>query len=125
ADNRARMNRVVETLRRQGIEARDIQTSGLSLNAVYDYPSNESPRLRGYRASNQVTVRVRDLNALGQAADAVVAAGANQINGISFGLSDPSAAEDAARRDAVRVLQSRAQLYAEATGMRLVGLRSL
>ena len=125
AQNRARMNQVIAALRRQGVEERHIQTSGLNLNAVYDYPPNEQPRLRGYQASNQVTIQVRDLDNLGRAIDAVVAAGANQINGVSFGLIDPRAAEDAARRAAVQSLQSKAQLYAEATGMRIVGLRTL
>ena len=124
-DNATRMTQVIAALRRAGIAERDIQTSGLNLNAVYDYPQNEQPRLRGYQASNQVTVIVRDLNRVGQAADAVVAAGANQINGISFGLQNPAAAEDQARREAIRVLQSRAQLYSEATGLRLIGLRTL
>lgn len=125
AQNRAQMNQVIAALRRQGIEERHIQTSGLNLNAVYDYPQNEQPRLRGYQASNQVTIQVHDLDNLGRAIDAVVAAGANQINGVNFGLSDPRAAEDQARRAAVRALQAKAQLYAEATGMRLVGLRAL
>jgi uncharacterized protein YggE len=110
---------------RPGIEERHIQTSGLNLNAVYDYPQNEQPRLRGYQASNQVTIQVHDLDNLGRAIDAVVAAGANQIHGVAFGLSDPRAAEDQARVAAVRALQAKAQLYAEATGMRLVGLRTL
>lgn len=125
AENRARMTQVISALRRQGIEERHIQTSNLNLTAVYDYAERQSPRLRGYQASNQVTVRVEDLARLGQAVDAVVSAGANQIHGISFGLRDPSAAEDAARRAAVRALQAKAELYAQATGLRLVGLRSL
>lgn len=125
AQNRARMTQVIAALRRQGIEERYIQTSALNLNAVYDYPQNEQPRLRGYQASNQVTVQVHDLDNLGRAIDAVVASGANQINGVTFGLRDPRAAEDQARRAAVQALQARAQLYAEATGMRLVGLRTL
>lgn len=125
AQNRARMNQVIAALRRQGIEERHIQTSGLNLNAVYDYPQNEQPRLRGYQASNQVTIQVNDLNNLGRAIDAVVEAGANQINGVSFGLADPRAAEDQARRAAVQALQAKAQLYAEATGLRLSGLRTL
>lgn len=125
AQNRTQMNQVIAALRRQGIEERHIQTAGLNLNAVYDYPQNEQPRLRGYQASNQVTIQVHDLDNLGRAIDAVVAAGANQINGVAFGLSDPRAAEDQARVAAVRALQAKAQLYAEATGMRLVGLRTL
>ena len=126
AQNRARMNQVIAALRREGVEERYIQTSALNLNAVYDYPPNGGqPSLRGYQASNQVTIQVHDLDNLGQAIDAVVASGANQINGISFGLRDPRAAEDQARRAAVQALQARAQLYADATGMRLIGLRTL
>ena len=125
AQNRARMAQVAAALRRQGVAERDIQTSGLNLNPVYTYRENQPPLLRGYQASNQVTVIVYDLERLGQAVDAVVASGANQVNGVSFGLRDPQTAENAARREAVRRLQAKAELYAQATGMRLKGLRSL
>ena len=123
--NAARMNAVMTALRRAGIEARDVQTSGLNLSAQYDYVQNEPPRLRGYQASNQVTVIINDLTQVGSTADAVVAAGVNQINGIGFGLKDPSAAENEARRLAVRALQAKAALYADALGVPLGGVRSL
>ncbi|MFN5615567.1 MAG: SIMPL domain-containing protein, partial [Brevundimonas sp.] len=123
--NARRMTGVSAALRRAGIAERDIQTAGLSLSAQYDYVQNEAPRLRGYQASNRVTVIVPDLARTGEVADAVVAAGVNQIDGVSFGLQDPSAAEDQARRLAVRALQAKAALYAEALGVRLGGIRSL
>lgn len=123
--NATRMNQVMAALRRAGIEARDVQTSGLNLSAQYDYVQNEPPRLRGYQASNQVTVIINDLTKVGATADAVVAAGVNQINGIGFGLKDPSAAENQARLMAVRNLQAKATLYAEALGVELAGIRSL
>lgn len=123
--NARRMAEVSAALRRAGIAERDIQTAGLNLSAQYDYVQNEAPRLRGYQASNRVTVIVRDLARTGSVADAVVAAGVNQIDGVSFGLQDPSAAEDQARRLAVRALQAKAALYAEALGVRLDGIRSL
>jgi uncharacterized protein YggE len=72
-----------------------------------------------------VTVTVHDLKRLGQAVDATVDAGANQVNGISFGLDDPTAAENAARETAVRALQAKADLYARATGYRIQRLVSL
>ena len=125
SQNAARMTQVMTALRRAGIEARDVQTSGLNLSAQYDYVQNEPPRLRGYQASNQVTVIINDLTRVGTTADAVVAAGVNQINGIGFGLRDPSAAEDQARLIAVRNLQSKAALYARALGVELGGIRSL
>lgn len=123
--NRERMSQVIAALRRQGIAEKDIQTSGLNLSAQYTYRENQPPLLRGYQASNQVTVTVFEIDRLGAAVDAVVASGANQVNGIGFGLRDPQAAEDAARREAVRRLKAKADLYAQATGMRIKGLRSL
>ena len=125
SQNAARMNQVMAALRRAGIEARDVQTSGLNLSAQYDYVQNEPPRLRGYQASNQVTVIINDLTRVGTTADAVVAAGVNQINGIGFGLKDPTSAENQARQIAVRNLQAKAALYADALGVRLGGIRSL
>jgi uncharacterized protein YggE len=125
ADNARRMTEVFAALRRAGIAERDIQTSGLNLSAQYDYVQNEPPRLRGYQASNRVTVDIMDLDAVGITADAVVAAGVNQIDGIAFGLKDPKVAEDEARRLAVRALQDKAALYARALGVALGPIRSL
>ena len=123
--NAAQMTKVIASLKKAGIAEKDIQTSNLNLQAQYDYQQNEPPKLRGYQASNQVTVTVRDLARLGAAVDATVSAGANQVNGISFGLSDPTAAENAAREKAVKALAAKANLYAAATGNRLARLASL
>ena len=122
ADNATRMNRLLAALRGRGVEAKDIQTSGLNLQPQYAYGQNEPPRLTGYQAADQVTVIVSDLSRLGATLDAVVSAGANQVNGVSFGLKDPKAAEDAARLKAVQALQAKAQLYASAAGYRIVRL---
>ena len=124
-DNAAQMTRVVAALRRAGIAERDIQTSGLNLSAQYDYVQNEPPKLRGYQAVNRVTVVINDLSKVGTTADAVVAAGVNQIDGISFGLKDPTAAENQARQLAVRNLQAKAQLYAQSLNVQLSGIRNL
>ncbi|WP_309643341.1 SIMPL domain-containing protein [Phenylobacterium sp.] len=123
--NAEQMNSVIAALRKAGIAEKDIQTSGLNLSPQYDYVQNEPPKLRGYQASNQVTVTVNDLAKLGAAVDATVKAGANQVNGISFGLKDPSSAENAARLDAVKALSAKAALYAQATGHRISRLVSL
>ena len=125
AQNATQMTRVAAALRRAGIAERDIQTSGLNLSPQYDYVQNEPPKLRGYQAVNRVTVNIYDLKAVGTTADAVVAAGVNQIDGISFGLRDPSVAENQARQVAVRNLQAKAQLYAQALNVPLGGIRSL
>jgi uncharacterized protein len=123
--NSARMRQVMAALRTAGLPERDIQTSGVNLNPQQVYVQNEPPRVTGYQASEQVTVQVHDLARLGAAVDATVGAGANQVNGISFGVADPTAAENAARELAVRALKAKADLYARATGYRVVRLVSL
>ncbi len=125
ADNARRMQEVFAALSRAGIADRDIQTSGLNLSAQYDYQQDQPPRLRGYQASNRVTVIINDLTKVGTTADAVVGAGVNQIDGIAFGLKDSKAAEDQARVLAVRAVQDKARLYAQALGVELGSIRSL
>ena len=125
AANAQRMNQVLAARKSAGIAAKDIQTSNLNLNAQYAYAQGQPPRLTGYQAANQVSVTVHDLSRLGAAVDATVNAGANQVNGISFGLDDPTAAENAARLAAVKALQAKAELYARATGYRVSRLVSL
>ena len=125
ADNARQMTQVIAALRRQGLESKDIQTSGISLQAQYDYQPNKAPQLTGYQASDQVTVTINDLGKLGPTLDAVTAAGANQIQGVSFGLKDPEAAQDQARLKAVKTLQARAELYAGAAGYRVGRLVNL
>ena len=123
--NAAQMTRVVAALKKAGIADRDIQTSSLNVNPQYVYEQNQPPKLNGYEASNQVTIQVRDLTKLGQTVDATVGAGATNVGGINFGLQNPQAAEDAARLDAVKALQAKADLYARATGYKIVRLVSL
>ncbi|WP_308238257.1 SIMPL domain-containing protein [Phenylobacterium sp. J367] len=123
--NAQKMSAVMAALKRGGIAEKDIQTSNLNLSPRYQYVENLPPKLIGYQTSNQVTVTVHDLKKLGQAVDATVNAGANQVHGISFGLDDPTAAENAARESAVKALAAKADLYARATGHRVVRLVTL
>lgn len=117
--NSTRMERVIAALRRAGVEARDIQTSSVSLQPDYAYVNNQPPRLTGFRASNEVTVRFRDIARTGAILDALVAQGANQINGPSFELDRPEEALDEARRAALAAAGRRAALYAGAIGKRV------
>ena len=122
ADNAARMERVVAALRRAGIAERDIQTSSISLNPEYRYGENRPPELTGYQASNMVTVRFRDIRSTGRILDALVAQGANQINGPNLTIDKPEAALDEARMKAIAAGRARAEVYARALGMRVVRL---
>ena len=123
---RSRMAALFAVLHAQGVADTDIQTAGLNLQAQYaDAGGKGPPVLTGYRASNTVDVRLRDVGHVGAVVDALVSVGANQVNGVSFQLSNPSVAEDEARRLAVKALQAKAELYAEATGYRVRRLVSL
>jgi len=112
-------------LKRAGIADRDIQTSNVSLNPDYRYAENQPPQLTGYSASNTVNVRFRDIKATGKILDALVAEGANQINGPSLTIDKPEAALDEARTKAIANGRARAELYARALGMRVVRLLSV
>ncbi|MDM7970454.1 MAG: SIMPL domain-containing protein [Paracoccaceae bacterium] len=104
-----------------GIAARDVQTAGLSLNPVWrDRPEQQGqPMPWGFEASNVVSLRLRDIAALGEVLDALVADGANRLDGVSFGLQDPEASMDEARRLAVADARRKATLFAEAAGVAL------
>jgi uncharacterized protein YggE len=118
--NSARMEAVRAALRRAGIADRDIQTSSISLQPDYRYAENQPPQLTGYRASNEVSIRFRDIAQTGRILDALVAEGANQINGPSLEIDRPEAALDEARTAAIATARARADLYARALGMRVV-----
>ncbi|MCL6729012.1 SIMPL domain-containing protein [Sphingomonas hankyongi] len=120
--NAAQMDRVRDALKKAGIADRDIQTSNISLNPEYRYAENQPPRLTGYTASNQVNVRFRDIAATGDILDALVAVGANQINGPSLTIDKPEEALDEARTKALAAGRARAELYARTLGMRVVRL---
>jgi len=123
--NATRMERVRAALKRAGIADRDIQTSNISLNPEYNYQNNQAPKLTGYTASNQVNVRFRDIANTGRILDALVAEGANQINGPSLTIDKPEAALDEARVKAVAAGRARADVYARSLGMRVVRLLSV
>ena len=123
--NATRMERVRAALKRAGIEDRDIQTSSINLNPEYVYAERQPPRLTGYTASNQVSVRFRDIRKTGEILDVLVAEGANQINGPSLTIDKPEQALDEARLKAVANGRARAELYARALGMRVTRLLSV
>ncbi len=118
--NSAAMNATIDKLKSMDIEDRDIQTSNLSVNPRYDYERNRSqPDLIGFRASNTVRVRLRDLENAGAVIDEAVSSGANSLGGISFTFAEPKPLYDAARRDAVADAMARAALIADAAGVSL------
>jgi len=117
SDNANRMSAVLSALKRAGIQPRDVATANVSLQPQYHYEDNKPPVITGYQATNNVSIRFRDIAKSGQILDALVAQGANQIDGPNLSLDQPDAALDEARVDAVKRAQARAELYAKATGL--------
>ena len=117
--NATQMDKVMAAIKAAGIAERDIRTSGINLNPQYKYVENQSPAIIGYQASNTVELKVRDIARLGKVLDALVASGANQVNGPSFEIDQPEPVYDQARRDALQKAQARAEMYAKTLGMRV------
>lgn len=126
AANSAAITRVFAALEKQGIARRNIQTSNFNVSPNYGSRTpNETPRLLGYRVSNQVHVVLEDVTKVGAALDALVAAGANQMNGLNFGIKDPAPLLARARAEAVADARLRAQQYAAAAGVTLGQIQSI
>jgi uncharacterized protein len=132
AANTAAMNELIATLKAAGIEARDIQTSGFSVNPNYVYSDARDangyqlpPKISGYQVYNTVNVRVRDLATLGAVLDKAVTVGANTINGVTFSVADPAPLYDEARKLAFADARKKAQLYADVADEKLGDIESI
>ncbi len=122
--NSAAMNDVLAAMRAEGIESRDLQTSGFSIQPKYIYPApnstgnREAPRIVGYTVRNSLTVRVRDIGKVGRILDRSVTLGVNEGGNISFTNADPSAAVTEARINAMQDAIAKAATLAEAAGVK-------
>lgn len=118
--NTAKMKSVFAALERLGVTQKNIQTTNFSVSPQYtNAPGTEPPHLTGYRVTNLLTLRLADVAGLGTALDALVKAGANQMNGIDFAIADPAPLLAKARGDAIDDARMRAQTYARAAGVTL------
>lgn len=125
ADQAARMARVLQALKCAGVAPRDIATAQVGLQPQYRYTDGQPPQVTGYQANNSVSVRFRDIAKAGGILDALVGAGANQIDGPDLSIAEPDAALDEARVDAVKRARARAELYARAAGLHVTRIVSI
>jgi uncharacterized protein YggE len=119
--NNAAMGKVLLALKGAGIEEKDYQTSRLSLQPQFATPSKVSERagIVSFRASNRVTVKVRDITKVANVIDVLVGAGANEIGGINFEVTQASKHLDEAREKAIADARRKAEIYARAAGVTL------
>jgi len=123
--NATLMTAVFDELKAAGIPKSDITTSQLSLQPQYDYTDRRKPTIKGYEARNTVTVKSDDIEQVGPMLDALVRAGVNNINRVTFSVKDPKNALDEARKDAIREAKEKAEGMAEAAGVKLGPILSI
>ena len=119
---------ILDAVRGVGIEERNVQTVRVVLSPLYSSrrpDDREEPRIVGYRASNTVSVRVDDLGLVGQVIDVALEAGANQLEGVSFGLQDAQAVRQLALRQAIAEARGKADAMADALGVELDAIISV
>jgi uncharacterized protein len=118
--NSAIMGKVVEALKSAGIAPKDLQTSSLNVEPRYTQAKEgKAAAISGYRVSNQLRLTVRDVKKLGDVLDQAIAAGANQVNRISFDVANAETVKDEARKQAMANARRRAELYVAAAGVKL------
>ena len=117
AANATQMTAVIDRIKQLGIAERDIQTTGITLGAMYDYNQQTQRQVfRGYQASNRVSVKLRQIDRTGEVLDALVAAGATDLGGPDWSIDDDTAARAQARRQAMETARAQALEYARAAG---------
>ena len=123
-ENSDLMNGVIAALTNANVAGQDIQTTQLNLQPIWNHRQNngEAPKIEGYRAMNNLTVHVRDLDELGVILDVVTKTGANSFNGLQFDLKDRENATNQARTAAIKDARTKAKLYANAAGVSLGGV---
>lgn len=127
--NAEKMEQIIKALKEAGIKEDDIETSSYSLYPLKEYyygmyPIDEMPRDQtGYVVSNQLQVKVKDFNRVGDIIDVAVEAGANQVNGVSFTLSEQTQQKgrEQALKNAVKAARDDADILASALGVRITG----
>lgn len=117
--NAKQMTGVLAAIKDNGIADRDVQTSRLSLQPQYDPNKSGTARLLGFQVTNQVTIKIRDIDKLPAILDRAIAAGANEMSGIEFIVSEQSKLLDQARNDAIADARRKAELYAHAAGVKV------
>jgi uncharacterized protein YggE len=119
------MTAILQAVSAAGVERHDIRTSTLSVQPRYDYRDGKPPTLTGYDLANVVVVTARDLARLGDVIDGALTAGATSLDGLTFRVDDPRAAEGEARTAAVAEARERAEVLAAAAGVTIAGVHDI
>jgi hypothetical protein len=117
--NAKQIDAVFKALRAIKIPENDIQTQSITINPNYVYADNQPPKIKGYQASNNLTVKIRDKALIAKVIDQLILNGINQFSGPTFSLENPEPYLNKARAQAMAQAQSRAKLYADGAGLKV------
>lgn len=121
-ENTDKMNAVIAAIKDNTVEDKDITTTLYQLNPAYEYPPNLRPFIRGYSLNQQVQVKVRDFDTVGEVIAAATGAGANEVGALQFTIDDPESLKAEARRKAISKAQDKARAIAQESGLKLGSL---
>ena len=116
-DNNTKIESIVLNLENKGLTEKDMETDQFNISPQREYRNNNPPIVVGYNVSNILTVKIRNLESLGEIMQVTVGSGANTINGLSFSIEDPNPLRQKARGLAMEDALSRAEILADASGI--------
>lgn len=117
-ENTEKMNKLIKTLKDLGVDSKDIQTSYYNIYPQYDWPDGKQI-LRGYQVNQGVSIKIRNLEKIGDILAAAGAGGANQVSGLSFNIDDPEKLRQEARIKALENAKEKAEALAKVAGVKL------
>ncbi|MEK7606837.1 MAG: SIMPL domain-containing protein [Patescibacteria group bacterium] len=117
-ENNTKMTTLIGRVKGFGVDSKDIQTTNYSLSPQYEWPDGKRV-LRGYRVTQEVQVKIRDLGKIGAILSSVGESGANQVSGVSFTIDDPETLREQAREKALENARAKAKSVAEKAGVKL------
>ena len=116
-DNNTKIESIILNLGNKGLTEKDMETDQFNISPQREYRNNNPPIVVGYNVSNILTVKIRNLESLGEIMQVAVGSGANTINGLSFSIEDPNPLRQKARGFAMEDALSRAEILADASGV--------
>ena len=118
-DNTKKMNEIIAAVGELGVEKKDIKTANYNLNPVYNYTQARGQELIGYEVYQNISLKIRDLDKIGEVIAKTTEQGANQVGNISFTIDDEYELKNQARELAINKAQEKAELIAAQSGMKL------
>jgi len=124
AKNTDTMNKLVERLKALGIESKDIQTANYNVYPQYNYTEAQGQVLKGYQVSQNVTIKIRNLQNANRVLALAGEVGLNNVSGITFTIDDRDVYKAQAREIAIKKVQAKADDLSKALGVQIVGIVS-